>query len=51
MNKSFVLKIFGLFLIGEAIASMVYSQDKRSISNTGRMARIVIGFVLLTIKI
>jgi len=49
--KSVLLKVFGIFLIIEAIVSIGYSQDQRKISQVGRMARIGIGIVLLTIKI
>lgn len=40
------LKLIGLFLIGEGIASVIYSKDQRTINNVGRFIRIFIGVLL-----
>jgi hypothetical protein len=37
----------GLFLAGEGVISMLYSQDQQTISNVGRLIRIGIGGFLL----
>lgn len=44
-NKLFI--IAGIFLIVEAVASIIYSQDQRGISQTGRVVRIAIGAMLI----
>lgn len=40
-------QLLGFFLIGESIASIVASQDQRSVSTLGRELRIIIGIYLL----
>jgi len=51
MTKSILLKIFGVFLISEAVISIGYSQDQQKVSQVGRVIRIGIGVVLLLIKV
>lgn len=50
-SKAVLLKIFGVFLIVEAIVSIAYSQDQHKISQAGRISRIGIGIALLFIKV
>lgn len=46
MNRLFIL--IGIFLVVEAVASIIYSQDHRGISQAGRIVRVAIGgFMIL----
>lgn len=43
-------KLIGGFLILEAIASMMYSEDKRGVSQVGRLVKIGVGTYVYNIE-
>jgi hypothetical protein len=50
ISRRLILKIAALYLIVEAIVSVLFSEDRRVVSMVGRIIRIIIGFYLLYIS-
>ena len=46
--SAFTNKAIGGFLVGEAILSILFSEDKSNLSQSGRLIRIGIGYYVWT---
>lgn len=46
--STFTNKAIGGFLVGEAVLSILFSEDKSNLSQSGRLVRIGIGYYIWT---